>query len=73
MPESKFKVPKSRFVIVHGEEVNDVTEIIPPSTKKPYWTLIKGEGDFILATGDVSITHKPGAEYVIKFAGEEKA
>ena len=59
MAEQKIKIPKNQSVIVHGEEIKDVIKVIPPSAEKPYWTLIKGKDNLILATGDVSITHSP--------------
>jgi len=70
MAEQKIKIPKNKSVIVHGEEIEDVTEVILPSAEKPYWTLIKGEDDLILATGDVSITHSP--EMTVTVVGYSK-
>lgn len=59
MVDKKINITKQRSVIVHGKEIKDVTEVIPPSAEKPYWTLIKGKDDLILATGNVSIAHSP--------------
>jgi len=66
MAHQKIKLPKLRSVIVHGEEIEDVIKVIPPSAKKPYWTFIMGKDSLILATGDVCIKRSPDQTVVRK-------
>ncbi len=67
MREKKIEIPARREVIVNGEEIKNVKEITPPSMEKPYWTVTISEEDYIIATGNVSVRHLPGASLVIKF------
>jgi hypothetical protein len=64
MAKKVFNIPKERVVRLHGEEIEDVKKVVPPSRQEPYWILAKGKDDFIWATGEVSVTHTPQAKYL---------
>ncbi len=61
-----FELGEENIVTLHGEEVEGVKTANPATAEKPYWTLVKDDGNFILATGNVAIELFPPAKISVK-------
>ncbi len=66
MKDKGIELGEENIVTLHGEEVDGVKTTIPPTAEKPYWTLVKDNGNFILAIGNVAIELFPPAKISVK-------
>ncbi len=55
MKDKGIELGEDNIVTLHGEDVDGVKMAIPPTLEKPYWTLVKDDGNIILATGNMAI------------------